>query len=116
MRRALILLAFAVFILLLTAILYRNILLLVALLGLVLVVGGILVLLLAIPWASRWAVRNEIRSNTEFYSARAALWCIAVGLALLVIMSITAAVEITAARIRSTGQGKSTVNNYVLSR
>jgi amino acid permease len=58
--------------------------------GIVLVLVGFFALVYLIP---KWTPKNHI--NTEFLSTRAALWCVAVGLILVVLAAIEVSVKDT---------------------
>jgi hypothetical protein len=59
--------------------------------GSLLVIGGLVTLVLVIPFASKIPGRTTTR--TEFFSARAAYWCVIAGLAILMVMSTGLAVR-----------------------
>jgi hypothetical protein len=59
--------------------------------GGVLVCGGLVTLVVVIPLAGRIAGKGSTR--TEFFSARAAFWCVMAGLAVLVLVSTGLAVR-----------------------
>jgi hypothetical protein len=63
-----------------------------------LVGGGLLVLLILIPWLSTRFKGSE--ANTEFLSTRAAYWCVIAGLVLLIIAELGLAAENLAAVLR----------------
>lgn len=64
----------------------------------VLVGLGLFVLLVLIPWLSKRFKESDTR--TEFFSARAAYWCVISGLILIVIVAIGLAAEDLAAVLR----------------
>ena len=59
--------------------------------GYLLVIGGFVTLVLVIPLAGKFAGRTTTR--TEFFSARAAYWCVMAGLGILTIISTAVAVR-----------------------
>jgi hypothetical protein len=59
---------------------------------------GLLVLLVFIPWLARHFKGSE--AKTEFFSARAAYWCVIAGLVLIVITALGLAAEDLAAILR----------------
>jgi len=60
--------------------------------------SGLLVLLVLIPWLSEHFERSD--AKTEFFSARAAYWCVLAGLALIIIIALGLAAENLAAVLR----------------
>lgn len=63
-----------------------------------LIAGGLLVLLVLIPWLA--ILFKKSGAKTEFISTRAAYWCIIAGLVLIVIVAIGLAAENLAAVLR----------------
>jgi hypothetical protein len=63
--------------------------------GIAIAVGGIIVLVGLIPLIGRLKPFTSVR--TEFYSAKAAYWCVLAGLAMVVIMTISIAVRFSTA-------------------
>jgi len=61
-------------------------------LGLLLVFSGLVTLVLVIPLAGKISGRTTTR--TDFFSARAAYWCVVAGLAILVVMSVGLAIKV----------------------
>jgi hypothetical protein len=57
--------------------------------GIVLVLTGMIVLVVIIPLVGKLKPLMSVR--TEFFSARAAYWCIIAGLGMLLIMSVSIA-------------------------
>jgi hypothetical protein len=53
--------------------------------------GGMLALIVLIPLLGRLKAFTSVR--TEFYSARAAYWCVLAGLAMVLIMTISIAIR-----------------------
>jgi hypothetical protein len=54
-------------------------------------VGGMVVLVGVIPLVGKLKPSSSVR--TEFYSARAAYWCVLVGLAMVLIMTVSIAIR-----------------------
>lgn len=67
--------------------------------GVAFTIGGMCVLIVVIPWASR--LRAALSVRTEFYSAKAAYWCVAAGL--FMILMITLSIAVRFALASSTG-------------
>lgn len=65
------------------------------LLGIATALGGMIALIALIPLAGRLKAFTSVR--TEFYSARAAYWCVLAGLAILLIMTISIAIRFSIA-------------------
>jgi len=63
--------------------------------GITIVVGGLITLVALIPLFGRLKFFTRIR--TEFYSARAAYYCVLAGLAILLIMTISIAIRFSIA-------------------
>jgi hypothetical protein len=59
--------------------------------GLGIAAGGMIVLVFLIPLVCKLKTSTSVR--TEFYSARAAYWCVLIGLAIVLIVSISVAVR-----------------------
>jgi hypothetical protein len=59
--------------------------------GLGIAAGGMIVLVVLIPLVGKLKASTSVR--TEFYSARAAYWCVLIGLAIVLIVSISVAVR-----------------------
>ena len=59
--------------------------------GSLLVIGGLFTLILVIPFVGKIPGRTTTR--TEFFSARAAYWCVIAGLAILMVMGTGLAVR-----------------------
>lgn len=59
--------------------------------GITIAVGGMIVLVALIPLIGRLRPFTSVR--TEFYSARAAYWCVLAGLAMVLIMTISIAIR-----------------------
>jgi len=55
------------------------------------VIGGLVTLVLVIPFAARFP--DEPPQEQSFFSARAAYWCVIAGLAILMVMSTGLAVR-----------------------
>ncbi len=78
-----------------------------------LILGGALMLLLAIPLCSHWAAKRKIRIETEFYSSRAAQRCITAGLVMLVLITVAVVITYVVSRLPHPPQSNVTVNNNV---
>jgi len=61
-------------------------------LGYLLVIGGFLTLVLVIPLAGKIAA-GRTTTRTEFFSARAAYWCVIAGLGMLLLLGAGLAIR-----------------------
>ena len=59
--------------------------------GIAIALGGMIVLVAVIPLIGKLETFTSVR--TEFYSARAAYWCVLAGLAMVLIMTISIAIR-----------------------
>jgi hypothetical protein len=60
-------------------------------LGIAIALGGMIVLVAVIPLIGKLKTFTSVR--TEFYSARAAYWCVLTGLGMLLIMTLSIAIH-----------------------
>jgi hypothetical protein len=59
--------------------------------GLGIAASGMIVLIVLIPLIGKLKASTSVR--TEFYSARAAYWCVLIGLAIVLILSVSVAIR-----------------------